>query len=95
MTTFETLVFNETIRRESKSKLSWSQQHAEDAPYAPRPAFPLDSQEHARLDKFREKVADLCDLQPTSASMVRPPRKVSHATDRCTAYLHLRSPPPS
>ena len=75
-TTFETQVYNETIRREGKSKLSWSQQHAEDAPFAPRPVFPLNSQEHARLDKLKNKVADLCDLQPTPVSMLRPPRKV-------------------
>ncbi|KOO23212.1 hypothetical protein Ctob_001605 [Chrysochromulina tobinii] len=74
-TTFETQVYNETIRREGKSKLSWSQQHAEDAPFAPRPVFPLNSQEHARLEKLKNKVADLCDLQPTPVSMLRPPRK--------------------
>ena len=28
-----------------------------------------------RLKQLTEKVADLCDLQPTPASMVRPPRK--------------------
>ena len=28
-----------------------------------------------RLLELKEKVADLCDLQPTPASMVRPPRK--------------------
>ena len=76
MTTFETMVLNETIRREGESKLQWTQQHASEAPFAARPCFSLTSKEHQKMAALKEKVADLCDLQPTPVSMKRPPRKV-------------------
>jgi len=75
MTTFEAMVLNETFKRESSSKVSWAQQHASEAPFATKPCFPLDSQEYQKIDNFRSKVADLCDLQPTPVGMLRPKRK--------------------
>lgn len=75
-TTFETMVMTETIESEKKSKKLWQLQNAAEAPFAPRPIFPLDSHEHVRIEQLRSKVSDLCDLQPRPASMKRPPRKV-------------------
>ena len=37
--------------------------------------YDIDDIKNLRLKQLTEKVADLCDLQPTPASMVRPPRK--------------------
>ena len=69
-TTYENMVLRETHRRETASKISWGLQHASESS-----VFNLESQEFARLDNLKKNVADLCDLQPTPASMVRPPRK--------------------
>lgn len=89
MTTFEAMVLNETFKRESSSKVSWAQQHASEAPFATKPCFPLDSQEYQKIDNFRSKVADLCDLQPTPVGMLRPKRKV---TPRRTPRLEAARP---
>ena len=82
-TTYENMVLNEAHRREHKSKAEWGRQHAGDI--LPM-AYPMDSLEFARLEKLKSKVADLVDLQPTPASMVRPPRKVR-------AHSARRAPP--
>ena len=70
MTTYENMVLNETFKREGSSKIEWGRQHSDQS------VFPLDSQEYAKLSDLKSKVADLCDLQPTPVSMVRPARKV-------------------
>lgn len=77
-TTYENMVLSETMRHEKNSQKDWGKQHAETR------TFPLDSQQYANLEALKEKVADLCDLQPTPASMVRPPRKV------CSVPVFLR-----
>tara|TARA_B110001452_G_scaffold110021_1_gene91275 strand:- start:2840 stop:3082 length:243 start_codon:yes stop_codon:yes gene_type:complete len=64
----------ETLRREDKSKAEWALQNAEEAGRIT--LFRLDDEKNVKLHQLKEKVADLCDLQPTPASMVRPPRKV-------------------
>jgi len=70
-TTYENMVLREMHRHEHQSKKEWGKQHAPDST-----VFGLETHEFARLESLKEKVADLCDLQPTPASMVRPPRKV-------------------
>lgn len=70
-TTYENMVLREMHRHEHQSKAEWGKQHAADST-----VFGLETREFARLEGLKEKVADLCDLQPTPASMVRPPRKV-------------------
>ena len=77
-TTYENMVMEEQINREAKSKVEWGIQQAQCKDVMPSggPIFALDSKEHVKLDGLRNKVADLCDLQPTPAPMVRPPRKV-------------------
>ena len=74
-TTYENMVLREMHKREGSSKKDWGRQHAPDAS-----VFELESHEFARLESLKDKVADLCDLQPTPASMVRPPRKVRDAS---------------
>jgi len=69
-TTYENQVLNETFRREKASQIEWGRQNAPDSSI-----YELDSEKFARLSTLKSKVADLCDLQPTPASMVRPPRK--------------------
>ena len=64
----------ETQNREIKSKAEWAKQHAEEAGRIT--IYRLDDEKNLRLHQLKEQVADLCDLQPTPASMVRPPRKV-------------------
>ena len=64
------MVINEVIKRETSSKVEWGLQHGSESTL-----YPLDSMEHVRLEQLKDKVADLVDLQPTQASMVRPPRK--------------------
>lgn len=97
-TTYENQVLNETFRREKASQIEWGRQNAPDSSI-----YELDSEKFARLSTLKSKVADLCDLQPTPASMVRPPRKVSghsaHAShlphDSCADAKNgtLRAPP--
>ena len=70
-TTYENMVLREMHKRETDSKKEWGLQHGSETTL-----YPLDSLEHQRLEQLKDKVADLCDLQPTQASMVRPPRKV-------------------
>ena len=76
-TTYENMVLREMHRHEHQSKKSWGTQHAPD-----HSVFGLETQEFARLDALKDQVADLCDLQPTPASMVRPPRKEALKTLR-------------
>ena len=78
-TTYENMVLKEAIDAEANSKVSWGQQHGSE-----RVIFPMDTEQFAKLDKLKERVADLCDLQPTQASMVRPPRKVRATTSMRT-----------
>ena len=82
-TTYENMVLREMHRHEHQSKKEWGKQHAPDSS-----VFGLDTSEFARLEGLKEKVADLCDLQPTPAAMVRPPRKV-----RATSDSRTLSPP--
>ena len=76
----------ETQYREIHSKQSWARQHAEEAGRIT--VFHIEDQKHARLHNLKEAVADLCDMQPTPANMLRPPRKVRPA-------LHRRASVPS
>ena len=65
------MVLNETFRHEKSSQMEWGRQNANDST-----VFPMDSERFAKLDTLKNQVADLCDLQPTPAAMVRPKRKV-------------------
>ena len=69
-TTYENMVVKETQHREEASKKEWGIQHGSDSML-----YPMDSVQFAKLSKLKDDVADLCDLQPTSSSMVRPARK--------------------
>ena len=62
-TTYENMVINEVIKRETSSKVEWGLQHGSESTL-----YPLDSMEHVRLEQLKDKVADLVDLQPTQAS---------------------------
>ena len=73
-TTYECMVLGEMHKREKDSKKEWGLQHGSETTL-----YPLDSFEHVRMEQLKDKVADLVDLQPTQASMVRPPRKVRNA----------------
>ena len=73
-TTYENMVLKETHKREGMSQKEWGKQHAGDIT-----VYGMDTLEYANLDTLKSKVSDLCDLQPTPASMVRPPRKVRAA----------------
>ena len=84
-TTYENMVLREMHRHEGQSKKEWGKQHAADST-----VFGLETSEFARLETLKEKVADLCDLQPTPAAMVRPPRKVCEAL-RVVATLAIRT----
>mmetsp|Transcript_20111 Transcript_20111/g.41029 ORF Transcript_20111/g.41029 Transcript_20111/m.41029 type:complete len:159 (-) Transcript_20111:184-660(-) len=64
----------ETQYREERSKSSWAMQHAE-AEAGRITVFHIDDMKHARLHTLKEQVADLCDMQPTPANMLRAPRK--------------------
>ena len=70
-TTYENMVLNEAHRREHLSQKEWGKAHGGDATI-----YPMGTLEFAKLESLKDKVADLVDLQPTPASMVRPPRKV-------------------
>ena len=70
-TTYENMVLNEAHKREKTSQMEWGRQHGGE-----KTIFPMDSVEFAKMDSLKSRVSDLCDLQPTPASMVRPPRKV-------------------
>jgi hypothetical protein len=70
-TTYENMVLKEAIDQEAGSKKKWGRSHFESS------VFPIDSEEYAKLDSLKSKVADLCDLQPTPSSMLRPQRKVT------------------
>ena len=61
----------EKIKRENDSKIEWTRLNAKEVT-----TYDIDDIKNLRLKQLTEKVADLCDLQPTPASMVRPPRKV-------------------
>ena len=74
MTTYESMVMDEVIKREADSKVEWGLQHASET-HPTAVLFPLDSFENRRLEQLKEKVSDLCDLQPTPAVMVRPKRR--------------------
>ena len=65
----------ETQHREDRSKSSWAMMHAE-AEAGRVTVFHIEDQKHARLHNLKEQVADLCDMQPTPANMLRQPRKV-------------------
>ena len=69
-TTYENMVLNEMHKREHDSQKEWGRQHAENAS-----VYHLASAQQQRLEKLKSQVADLCDLQPTPSSMLRPPRK--------------------
>ena len=73
-TTYENMVLNETHKREKNAGREWGKQNAGDIT-----VYGMDTQEYANLEHLKAKVSDLCDLQPTPASMVRPPRKVRAA----------------
>ena len=60
----------EKIKRENDSKIEWTRLNAKEVT-----TYDIDDIKNLRLKQLTEKVADLCDLQPTPASMVRPPRK--------------------
>ena len=60
----------EKIKRENDSKIEWTRVNAKEVT-----TYDIDDIKNLRLKQLTEKVADLCDLQPTPASMVRPPRK--------------------
>lgn len=85
-TTYENMVLREMHRHEHQSKKEWGKQHAADST-----VFGLETSEFARLEGLKEKVADLCDLQPTPAAMVRPPRKVCVRSPR-TACACVHAP---
>jgi hypothetical protein len=85
-TTYENMVLREMHRHEHQSKKEWGKQHAADST-----VFGLETSEFARLEGLKEKVADLCDLQPTPAAMVRPPRKVCVRSPR-TACARVHAP---
>ena len=68
----------ETQYREGRSKDKWAMQHAE-AEAGRITAFHIDDMKHTRLHNLKEQVADLCDMQPTPANMLRPVRKVRFA----------------
>ena len=85
-TTYENMVLREMHRHEHTSKKEWGKQHAADST-----VFGLETSEFARLEGLKEKVADLCDLQPTPAAMVRPPRKVCVRAPR-TACARVHAP---
>lgn len=70
-TTYENMVLNEAHKKEHKGKKEWGRQHGSE-----KTVFEMDSREYERLEALKKNVSDLCDLQPTQASMVRPPRKV-------------------
>ena len=70
-TTYENMVLNEAHRREHLSQKEWGKAHGGEATI-----YPMGTLEFAKLESLKDKVADLVDLQPTPASMVRPPRKV-------------------
>ena len=70
-TTYENMVLNEAHKREKSSQCEWGRQHGGEATI-----FPMDTVEFAKMNSLKMQVADLCDQQPTPASMVRPPRKV-------------------
>ena len=61
----------EKIKRENDSKIEWTRLNAKEVT-----TYDIDDIKNLRLKQLTEKVADLCDLQPTPVSMVRPPRKV-------------------
>ena len=73
-TVYESMVMDEVIKREADSKVEWGLQHASET-HPTAVLFPLDSFENRRLEQLKEKVSDLCDLQPTPAVMVRPKRR--------------------
>eukprot|EP00327_Prymnesium_parvum_P005023 CAMPEP_0182851660 /NCGR_PEP_ID=MMETSP0006_2-20121128/30742_1 /TAXON_ID=97485 /ORGANISM="Prymnesium parvum, Strain Texoma1" /LENGTH=151 /DNA_ID=CAMNT_0024982339 /DNA_START=60 /DNA_END=515 /DNA_ORIENTATION=+ len=69
-TVIENMQISETLRREDKSRKDWAKQNASGALI-----YDPESTKSKRLNELKEQVADLCDLQPTPAAMVRPPRK--------------------
>ena len=83
-TVLENMQTQETLKREIDSRKEWAKNHAQDALI-----FPPESEKNVRLRELKAQVADLCDLQPTPASMLRPPRKVrSRSPQRpCTRRL--------
>ncbi len=86
-TTYENMVLNESHKREKTSKRDWGKNNCGDTMI-----FPMETAEFCRMEKLKEQVADLCDLQPTSASMVRPPRKVWRPQPACGVAAHVCSP---
>ena len=67
----ENMQIAETLKRETDSKKEWAKQNASD-----KFVYQPETDKAKRLVELKEQVADLCDLQPTPASMFRPPRKV-------------------
>jgi hypothetical protein len=77
----------ETQYREIHAKQAWARANAEEVGKITH--YSIESAKHARLHNLKEAVADLCDMQPTPANMVRPPRKVL----RCPHALpHILGP---
>jgi Lon protease-like protein len=70
-TVLENMQLSESIKGEQSSKKAWAKQNA-----AEKLIYQPESDKLMRLEALKNEVADLCDLQPTPASMVRPPRKV-------------------
>ncbi|KAL3925858.1 MAG: hypothetical protein SGPRY_003552 [Prymnesium sp.] len=69
-TVLENLQIAETLHREDACRKEWAKQNAtEKLIYQP------ESSKAHRLNLLKEQVADLCDMQPTPAAMIRPPRK--------------------
>jgi len=69
-TVLENMQLAETHHREIASKKSWAKSNA-----AEKVLYKAESEKSSRLEALKSEVADLCDLQPTPASMLRPPRK--------------------
>ena len=73
-TTLECMQLEEQHKREGAMRKNWAKTNcSETLVYNPS------SEKAVRLSALKEQVADLCDLQPTPASMVRPQRKVRAA----------------
>ena len=70
MTSYDAAVYRETLRKENNSKAEWIKQHGSD-----KKVFAPDSSQAFKLRSLKDHVADLCDLQPTPVSLVRPPKK--------------------
>ena len=75
----------ETQYREIHAKQAWARANAEEVGKITH--YSIESAKHARLHNLKEAVADLCDMQPTPANMVRPPRKVLRCPHALASHL--------